>query len=197
MAATPSLPAGSPDRAVGTTTRSERTYWPGRSCATTRTPLRRRCSTGTGNDHGRGGRTSGRATAREMPGETSVSDYARKNPSIEPRELAKLREGNGKLYSSEKEIDVLVVSREKSGKLKPAVLEQVKTGHGDRPADAAQPPTDAPRPGHQPAPASLILRKGLPQVQQALLPHVLRHTFIGHQCPNQGFQLFAVLRFEV
>ena len=80
--------------------------------------------------------------AREMPGETSVSDYSRKNPTIEPRELAKLREGNGKVYTSEKEIDLLVVSKEKSGKLKPAVLEQVKSGAADRPADAAQQNTD-------------------------------------------------------
>jgi len=54
-----------------------------------------------------------------------------------------LREGEGKVYTSEGEIDVLVVSREKSGKLKPAVFEQVKTGVADRPADAAQQNTDS------------------------------------------------------
>ena len=76
--------------------------------------------------------------AREMPGETSIADYHRKNPTVTPRELAKLRQGNGKVYTSEKEIDVLVVSREKSGKLKPAVLEQVKTGQNDQKTQADQ-----------------------------------------------------------
>ena len=64
----PSLPAGSADRAAGTTTRRESTYWPGRSWASTRTPLPSRCSAG----HGEGPRraaavTSGRGALTRRP----------------------------------------------------------------------------------------------------------------------------------
>jgi hypothetical protein len=75
----------------------------------------------------------------DVPGYTSVSEYARAHPNLEPRELANLREGEGtgKLFKSEGEVDHLVVKRSDNGKLKPVMFEQDKSGMSDSKDKAA------------------------------------------------------------
>lgn len=70
-------------------------------------------------------------------GYKSIADYKAKNPGVKPRDLAKFREAQGRLWESLSEADGLVAEQTPSGKLKPVEVEQVKTGQSDQHAQAA------------------------------------------------------------
>lgn len=72
----------------------------------------------------------------EVPGFATINAWRLAQPEPDTTGTAHLRQGDGVLYRSVAEVDVMVVDAQPGARPRPTLIEEVKTGVGDSPSDA-------------------------------------------------------------